>query len=138
MMPCDFFFVVGQVHLSYSSIALCSHGLSPSFGNGPSAMDSAYFYAFMVCNSCSIDISYSIHFPLPRHFILIYHFILPYSWVAHRSNMIVQNRLSKGSIIGKLFHFLYFSLTLKHLLDFRTLHLIMMEAWFREMVLLVY
>ena len=54
------------------------------------------------------------------------------------SNMIIQNRLYNGFIIGKLFHFLYFSLTLKHLLDFRTLHLIIMEFWFREMVVLVY
>ena len=138
MLPCDFSFVVGQVCLSYSPIALYSHGSSWNFRNGPSAMDSAYFYTFMVCTSCSIDISYKIHFPLPRHFIFIYHFILPYSWVAYRSNMIIQNRLYKGSIIGKLFHFLYFSLTLKHLLDFCTLHLIMMEAWFRKMVLLVY
>ena len=127
MSPCDFFFVAGQVHLSYSPIALYSHRSSRNFRNGPPAMDSAYFYAFTVCTSCSIDISYKIHFPLPHHFIFIYHFILPYYWVAYSSNMIIQNRLYNGSIIGKLSHFLYFSLTLKHLLDFRTLHLIMME-----------
>ena len=138
MMPCDCFFVVGQVRLSYSPIALYSHGSSRSIRNGLSAMEPAYFYVFRVCTSRSIDISYQIHSPLPRHLTLIYHFILPYSWVAYKANMIVQNRLYKGSIIGKLFHFLYFSLTLKHLLDFRTLHLIMMEFWFRKTVLLVY
>ena len=138
MLLCDFFFVVGQVCLSYSPIALYSHGSSRNFRNGPSAMDSAYFYAFMVYTSCSIDISYKIHFPLPCHFIFIYHFIFPYSWVAYRSNMIIKNRLYNGSIIGKFSHFLYFSLTLKHLLDFHTLHLIMMEFWFRETLLLVY
>ena len=52
--------------------------------------------------------------------------------------MIIQNRLYNGFIISKLFHFLYFSLTLKYLLDFRTLHLIMMEFRFRKLVVPVY
>ena len=138
MLPCNFFFVAGQFRLSYFPIALYSHGSSRGMGNGLSAMESAYFYAFRVCTSRSIDIFYQIHFPLPRHFILIYHFIFPYSLVSHRSNMIIQNRLYNGFMIGKLFHFLYFSLTLKHLLDFHTLHLIVMEFWFGKMVVLVY
>ena len=138
MLPCDFFFVAGQFRLSYSPIALYSHGLSRGMRNGLSAMESVYFYAFRVCTSRSIDIFYQIHFPLPRHFILIYHFIFPYYLVSHRSNMITQNRLYNGLIISKLCHFLYFPLTLKPLVDLRTLHLIAMEFRSKKMVTLVY
>ena len=75
-------------------------------------MDSVYLYAFRVSTSCSIDILYSTHFLLPRLFLLIYRFVLTHSLVANRSNIIIQDHLYNGSIIGKLFHFLHFSLLL--------------------------